>query len=768
MKITRFLRVAAVALVATAAIPLQSQADTTLRWNGTDPATLLKNSATETFYLYNVGTGKFIKADGEWGIQGVFMFQNFGTGVYMQQAVRATGSSTTENIGGAYIINTNIKTETASPRAQYLGVNYAEYSNGGAGWNESSATYGLIFDSQSYSMSNGYYNRSLVFEEVSGYASTQKAYYIKETIRKTYSSSDDYENKADSVCCYWGAKFGKDQHNTWTDDNGDVATFMTVQKGETVYEDSLALVKGDNKDYYTWILVGETELSEAHVQDVEYGGGLISNMSYLLHDQYFDRNRASFSTSWTTKDYSGTDAGNYRYNWLGAAGTTVTPWSTPLFQKITVDKKEYGKYSFASFEGIGATATHFTAPATGYYDLEIRGFCQSDSVYDSESDTYKFNDAYFFAVAPDIDTVGVALPRVAAGTFTKCSKSATNADALLAAPGKALYDNENGKYTVKIQVYAEEGKTVYLGIYKHKATQSSRQEGDYWFRSYYYDTDYVGVDNMQVYYAGNKPFVLDEDATSDQYMRDADFGTDGKDAVVYLKRSFTLNKWNTFVLPLDLTAAQIKEAFGEDTKLAGLKGIRPSDDINCIDFETISLDDEGTALEKGQMYLIKPVNDGVKTTVVVVDADKYTVYNDQKMYTLGRRALDGDALVDPVATENGVKFTGTYVALGTDKGPQAKSYVFNGGDMYHLQNAKKIKGFRGWFENIDPKVQSIKFNIGSGEITGIDEVTTGDSKDKSNGAVFTIDGVKVRDNAISLDGLPAGIYIYNGKKHLVK
>lgn len=35
-------------------------------------------------------------------------------------------------------------------------------------------------------------------------------------------------------------------------------------------------------------------------------------------------------------------------------------------------------------------------------------------------------------------------------------------------------------------------------------------------------------------------------------------------------------------------------------------------------------------------------------------------------------------------------------------------------------------------------------------------------------AVYNLQGVKVRDNSDDLSGLPAGIYIYNGKKHIVK
>ena len=762
MKITRFLRVAAVALVATAAIPLQSQADTTLRWNGTDPATLLKNSATETFYLYNVGTGKFLRADGEWGIQGLLMYQTFGTGMYLQKATDCVATITsndttyTSYTSYGYVINSGVdtKVQSRSSGAQYVGLNIPNYSNADTKW-KTDNTFGIIFDTRSYDKSGvPYYNRYLSFERDTTYPDTVFAYKIKEVIRKNSDiTSKDY---TDSVTYYWGSKVGRNQYNVWTTDNGDIATFAMVDSIGVTADDISAV-----KDYYTWVLVSEKELSNAHVKNVNQGGGLVANMSYLLHDQYFDRNRTSFNTAWTVVDKSKATASNgYRWDWTKAPssyydydyGVTEDVWSKAVFRKITCDTKASGKYSFASFEGIGVAYTKFEVPADGYYDFEIRGFCQGS------------NPAYFFAATSvdGTDKVEIALPSVKSGTTF--SKSYT--EAVLSAPGKVLYENDSNYYTVKIQLKVNSGQTVYLGIHKDDATKSSydyRTDYDYrtgrWGTYYYHDTDYVGVDNLQVYYVGSEQLVLDDEKEDTTYMKE--YTTKNKNGtVVYLKRSFTVNKWNTLVLPIDLTAAQVKEAFGEDTKLAGLKGVRAGDNINSIDFETISLEKDSNVLERGKMYLIKPVKLGTEMTI--------PGYENTKMYTLGRRVLDGPTkYVNPVATVNGVKFTGTYIALNAEKGPQVGSYVFSGGDMYYLKNsAKSIKGFRGWFETIPGN--SIKFNIGSGEITGIDEVTTGDSKAKANGAVFTIDGVKVRDNAISLDGLPAGIYIYNGKKHLVK
>lgn len=735
--ITSFLSKAVLAIAGVVALSSTAYAQTqtaTTRWTGTAYGSI----GTQTFYLYNIGTGKFIKADGEWGIQALLKFQGFGTGLTLE------GSS-----NGSYLINTGISTTTSGSYSKYLGINLPGTTEGSSSttWGDSEKTFGVICDASSQGTASSAYTRYVTFEEMTDYTGSV-VYRIKEKITSNRTSTE----------YYWGAKAGIDYATGKASaDMGEVVTFCHASN--SAVNDTIG---GDNKDYYSWILVTQDELSTAHVGDVSKGGGLTANMSYLLQDPYFDRNRTEFSNAWKSYSTGSATSGSYRYNWLETSTTTVTPWTTPLLQKVTVNTKEYGKYSFASVEGQGVMYTTFTAPADGYYEIEMRGFSQGT------------NDAWLYVstdptVGPDNIGAKVAFPKVTDGTFSKTSLT----NVKLAAPGQLLYNDSTNKYAVSVQVHASANQTVYIGIYKVAASQSSNQ-GSSSSRSYYYDTDYIGIDNLQLYYVGQLPFVLDEDTTSDQYMRDADYQGETF-ATVYLKRNFTLNKWNTLVMPIDLTAAQVKEAFGDDTQIAELKGVGAVTGRPSIDFQTVSLDQEGTVVEKAKMYLIKPVKDGSTKTLVVTFKDSTTkTYQDVKMYTIGRRNLNGDNLVDPITTEGQcdqypdgqVKFVGTYVSKDATSGPQAKSYVFSGGNMYHLSNAMAIKGFRGWFEDMTGS-GSIKFNISDGEITSIDEVIAND-KGKANDAVYTVDGVQVRANASSLEGLPAGIYIFNGKKHLVK
>jgi hypothetical protein len=52
------------------------------------------------------------------------------------------------------------------------------------------------------------------------------------------------------------------------------------------------------------------------------------------------------------------------------------------------------------------------------------------------------------------------------------------------------------------------------------------------------------------------------------------------------------------------------------------------------------------------------------------------------------------------------------------------------------------------------------------ETTGITDIQS--QHNTGTGNVYNLQGVLVRANATSLDGLPAGIYIVNGKKYSVR
>ena len=752
-RIKQFLMGTVLAAAGLAAMPFTSYAQTSgrpsaMRWKGADVTTL-----NEDFLLYNVGTGKFMTAGGGWGTQGMLLYQDFGT---MMDLV--------SNANNTYGIKSNIE-NVDQENAKYLGINYPGYTSLGK-WRDSN-TFGPIMDAQisgtlEYNRNTKYsYGRAWTFERVGG-LEDNFVYNMKETLTNESQSSD--------LELYMGASYGENPEigpdGGYDVFVGDTATFTTTE----VFKSTFA--SGTEKAaYYQWILVPKSEIMDVYNKSIEAGGGLNANFTYLVTDPMFDRNHGKFS-AWTDSiKGSGTRTGK-RYDWLNNK-TMSGNWDAADFRKVSIKSKENGKYSFASFDGIGEVSQTFKAPVTGVYEIECRGF-------------YQGHEAKLFVTANGETR---ETPLVNTGNkFTKCTLASNNGgtnvtDSMKIIAGKALYDNENGQYTVKVVIYATAESDIKIGIKKDAATKSSPCHSPWWWlgTDYFYDTDFVGVDNFAVRYVGKSKasiFVLDEDSTSEDYMKNAT-GDAYKDVTVYLKRSFTLNKWNSFVTPVGLTNAQVKQAFGDDVKVAELAGVGGVTGCeSSIDFRTVDLSQEGIAIKPAQMYLVKPTKNAVDMNLEFADGTKVS----GKMYLIGRCSLDGSKITDgtlkikptkgqpaegAVITGAQVDFMGTYVALDATNGPQAGAYAWSGGDMYHLKKANAIKGFRGWLvDRIG--TNSIKFNIGDGSVTSIDEVIANDRAEKTSDAVYTVDGVKIRDNASSLEGLPAGLYIFKGKTHLVK
>lgn len=744
-RIKRFLMGTVLAAAGFAAMPFTSYAQTSdrpsaMRWKGADVTTL-----NEEFLLYNVGTGKFMIAGGGWGIQGMMLYQDFGT----MMGLVPKGNNT-------YVIKSNIE-NVDHENAKYLGINYPGYTSAGK-WGDSN-TFGPIMEAQISGTDYGSYDRAWTFERVEG-LKDNFVYNMKETLTRTLKS--DLE-------LYMGASYGENPEKGPDGGNdvfvGDAATFTTT----TAFNSTFASGK-EKAAYYQWILVPKSEMVDVYNKSIENGGGLNANFTYLVTDPVFDRNHTGFE-AWS-KNVIGSGTGtDKRYDWLNNEKKSDN-WDAADFRKVSIKSKENGKYSFASFDGIGEVSQTFKAPVTGVYEIECRGF-------------YQGHEAKLFVT---VNGKTHETPLVNTGSkFTKCTLGSNNVgtnvtDSMKIIAGKALYDNENNQYTVKVVISATAESDMKIGIKKDAATKSSacyptrRSSTDY-----YYDTDYVGVDNFAVRYVGKSKasiFVFDEDAKSTEYMEKAT-GEAYKEVTVYLKRSFTLNKWNSFVTPVGLTNAQVKQAFGDDVKVAKLAGVGGVTGCeSSIDFRTVDLSQEGIAIEPAQMYLVKPTKDGVYMNLELFDGTEVS----GKMYLIGRRSLDGSKITDGTLTikpTNGqpaegaeitgaqVDFMGTYVALDATNGPQVGAYAWSGGDMYHLKKANAIKGFRGWLVD-QTGANSIKFNIGDGSVTSIDEVIANDRAEKTSDAVYTVDGVKIRDNASSLEGLPAGLYIFKGKTHLVK
>lgn len=150
--------------------------------------------------------------------------------------------------------------------------------------------------------------------------------------------------------------------------------------------------------------------------------------------------------------------------------------------------------------------------------------------------------------------------------------------------------------------------------------------------------EWTAFDNFRLLYAGESEgapdLVLDEDNPDLRYLTETI--EEYKNCVLHLNRSFELNKWNTLILPVNLTYGQMRYTFGDDVKLAKLYTLTP----NSVRFKTVECDsDDDVMLEAYTPYIIKPTkaagqNSAYTTPRLKKDANQYWLgENESKSYT---------------------------------------------------------------------------------------------------------------------------------------
>ena len=117
--------------------------------------------------------------------------------------------------------------------------------------------------------------------------------------------------------------------------------------------------------------------------------------------------------------------------------------------------------------------------------------------------------------------------------------------------------------------------------------------------------EWTAFDNFRLLYAGESEgapdLVLDEDNPDLRYLTETI--EEYKNCVLHLNRSFELNKWNTLILPVNLTYGQMRYTFGDEVKLAKLYKLTP----NSVRFKTVECNsDNDVMLEAFTPYIIKP------------------------------------------------------------------------------------------------------------------------------------------------------------------
>ena len=327
--------------------------------------------------------------------------------------------------------------------------------------------------------------------------------------------------------------------------------------------------------------------------------------------------------------------------------------------------------------------------------------------------------------------------------------------------------------------------------------------------------EWTVFDDFRLLYASktiDSDLILDQDRDNLDYLKNSNHLF--KNKTLHLNKKFVLNKWNTFVLPVNLTRDQVWSAFGGTTRLAKLSNLTET----AIEFESVDLTkltDEEPAIVAYQPYIIFPVKDvdvtpkytgkvtvGNKLEEVTIAANHYVIpkvtiptkkdgdkevsdwsYLSNDHWTTSKESTDGRMMAlgtfartfgDATQDADG-KWNITNKDKIIDGREDLKNcYFFDNGKMYLSKDRPRgLRGFSCWFKpttNNDtaPNAQLTIDGVSQGT-TGIEDILADYEQPVGRFAngVYNMNGQLVKQGN-STAGLPSGMYIVNGKKCIVR
>ena len=372
--------------------------------------------------------------------------------------------------------------------------------------------------------------------------------------------------------------------------------------------------------------------------------------------------------------------------------------------------------------------------------------------------------------------------------------------------GKEFY--EHSKYTNSVIVVVPQSAipdngsaTIRLGVMVGSQTETAAQ-GDEW----------TVFDDFRLLYASKNTeadLILDQDRDNLNYIYAIAIKEPLKNKTLRLNKTFTAHKWNTLVLPVNLTLKQLRDAFGPSTRLAQLEKLTESGiQFQSVDF-TGKADDyvalqayepyliipekaEGQAAEYTSVYVetgasaaeylrVKIAKNHFVIPKVSLSVDELRKVDQDTWATTVSESIDGMQAWGTLARtfgttatqdENGKwTFTDKNIIKGRDdlKG----SYFFANGKMYHSDSrVRGLRGFSCWFKPAEGSKKNASFTLDGvtqSGTTALDDIFADGEQTVSRFAdgVYNLNGQLVKKGN-STAGLPSGVYIVSGKKCIVR
>ena len=231
-------------------------------------------------------------------------------------------------------------------------------------------------------------------------------------------------------------------------------------------------------------------------------------------------------------------------------------------------------------------------------------------------------------------------------------------------------------------------------------------------------------------------------------------------AKMLLHRTFTKSAdndkkgWNSIILPVDMTAAQVKEAFGEGVQMAKFDRLED----NWIKFSTVNVAGEDVVLHKNTPYIIYPTKEPLGNYLYTIDGETNTL-NGPVYVANGINYDDQTSELEHTVNGIGMTYTGSYSSPTT---VSDDSYMFSKGDLIHTIKSHDVKAYRCWLKEDMHTGKMLMFSLdgnGMGGTTGIHVIE--ENKQNTNTGIYNLGGVRMNTNDVNK--LSKGVYIVNNK-----
>lgn len=713
-------------------------------------------------YLYNVGAKKFLSIGGLWGTQAalnvsphpIYMYWNSYSKTYFLES-KVKGSST----------------------GTYMGIIWDKF-----------------FKKDMLFMDRG--GSRVTFKQGKGYSETSKVYLVNIADQGYLTAYPDDENK---ICNYTGE----------------------ATSGTKEYDNQLWKIITKN-EYYKLL-----KTAPANMKSVVDASFLITCPDFRINDTDAAKwiiGGENLPNDVNSHVYFGDKKMHKTYNLI--SNTKDESWTG----RTEAHQAYYGQYFYCYTKGLRGFTFYQDVKIhkAGWFLLRCNGFSTSNSSESIAKNGKPLANLFITVVDAHGNPINEKFSTATLNGVSQADAEALGNTYEGAGIGHAFFE---GKYENQVQVCldkAPNGKeitsdnpvTLRIGFY---IDSTDKSEAD--------ANELTAVDNFKLLYAGprrNSELILDEESTDLRYLTEAK--DEYKNTVLHLNRKLNANMWNSLILPVDLTWGQMKRTFGDAVKVAKLAALtensvqfvtvepKNDDDVMVTAFEPYIVFPPYTQV-KSAPYTVehfytskgednsewldtdyKPTSDQNNRLTKTLKADHYDI----TMVTLDRKKLN--EYLNTTNWESKTTFSangGGMVCKGTmaktyEKDESGKNKIIEGrddlngdyfmykGKLIQVPSGKKdngekysygLKAFRCWFELTDKTPAAGKPSLVSLLIDGVEDSTTGIadihcSTDRTSykrgiDGVFNINGQMVR-RSCSLEGLPKGMYVVDGKKIIIR